>query len=1000
MNQSESKIAVSFEFSLGTGRYMVERLYERDKHDSDSVRNKNARLIELFDDMRVLADKATDVDSKVAELLGMSFDDFSRAVVLPQGKFDQFLKLTGGERARMLEHIFFLERYGENLSKKVAELEKSLENKIYTNIQLINQLGDASEEHINTVKEQVEKHRETVRVKDEARKKAETNLKGLEQLNEIYNEISSIEGQLEVLAGERPAMEREKARLEKALRAEPFRGLLNQVDELARREVLDSEKLKVKTSEADRLKARINLIKERLAKAREGETELNNLRNLLPGIAVALDLNNRAEEIEAQLTALNKELSSQVKSLEVLKSGGTEKNKILEQLAVQISQLKEAQENLAKILGCRVELENSVNAAQALNTARNQEKEAREALELKKNNSVSEESKLRRAVAENIAMAGRASACDPAKVDITVLLEAVAAIMINAENNKKDADEFVEKATVQNMAGVLAEKLGDGAPCPVCGSPDHPKPAGTAAGEAAVAEAREKALKASKVLDDIRKWESRIKVLHNTLENIHKDISVTYLPNWETKKQAVTGAVELFKAETAILARKATDIPAGAGLATEDLEQLKVAVSDFKKVYESAETTYSSQDRELKNLEVKEKQLTEEVNNLRLNYRETNAGKINTENNISSLQKTLLEIQGKINAVTAGKSVTDYEKSVNKRIIELQDELNSAQQEWEKAQGEEREVSESLTAVKASWEKTAEHLEMVRKELAESTGREGFSGLQELKDSMLDTGAREKIKTTIEVYIKNLDHLNKALKDLREKVKDRTFTREELGKAKEILENADLDYKNAVREEGALRNQLESLEKKQAEWTTLQEEKLNLTRRKELASKLANMLKGRKFVQFLAEEHLTDMTAEASLRLASLTGQRYALELDESGSFVMRDDYSGGLRRPVNTLSGGETFLTSLSMALALSSKIQLKGQYPLGFFFLDEGFGTLDPEKLEVVMNTLERLHDGHRMVGVITHVQELRNRMPRYLEVLPAEQDGTGSRVVLRKS
>lgn len=201
-------------------------------------------------------------------------------------------------------------------------------------------------------------------------------------------------------------------------------------------------------------------------------------------------------------------------------------------------------------------------------------------------------------------------------------------------------------------------------------------------------------------------------------------------------------------------------------------------------------------------------------------------------------------------------------------------------------------------------------------------------------------------------------------------------------------------------EEGALTNRLTELKDKQGQWQALRAERTRLVRRKELASKLVVLVKGRRFVQFLAEEHLQDMAREASARLGQLTAYRYGLELDSGFNFVLRDDFSGGQRRPVNSLSGGEIFLTSLALALALSSKIQLKGQYPLGFFFLDEGFGTLDPEKLELVMQTLERLHDGERIVGVITHVPELRHRIPRYLEIIPAKQDGIGSRVILRRN
>lgn len=104
--------------------------------------------------------------------------------------------------------------------------------------------------------------------------------------------------------------------------------------------------------------------------------------------------------------------------------------------------------------------------------------------------------------------------------------------------------------------------------------------------------------------------------------------------------------------------------------------------------------------------------------------------------------------------------------------------------------------------------------------------------------------------------------------------------------------------------------------------------------------------------------------------------------------------------RPVSSLSGGETFLVSLSLALALSGKIQLNSRNPLEFFFLDEGFGTLDPRLLEVVMDSLEKLRGGNLTIGVISHVPELRNRISRRIIVIPASVSGDGSRIRIEKS
>ena len=118
-----------------------------------------------------------------------------------------------------------------------------------------------------------------------------------------------------------------------------------------------------------------------------------------------------------------------------------------------------------------------------------------------------------------------------------------------------------------------------------------------------------------------------------------------------------------------------------------------------------------------------------------------------------------------------------------------------------------------------------------------------------------------------------------------------------------------------------------------------------------------------------------------------MTGNTYGQEIDENTAFIIRDYKNGGASRPASTLSGGETFMASLALALALSSQIQMKGAAPLELFFLDEGFGTLDENCLEVVMEALEKIRNKKRSVGVITHVEEIKNRIPVHLLIEPAK-------------
>lgn len=160
---------------------------------------------------------------------------------------------------------------------------------------------------------------------------------------------------------------------------------------------------------------------------------------------------------------------------------------------------------------------------------------------------------------------------------------------------------------------------------------------------------------------------------------------------------------------------------------------------------------------------------------------------------------------------------------------------------------------------------------------------------------------------------------------------------------------------------------------------------------------LALLLRGDRFVEFVANDHLAELTARASVHLEALTLGRYALHLDEDLAFVVRDEDGGGAMRPVHSLSGGESFLTALALALALSTQVQQRSARPLGFFFLDEGFGTLDPESLDRVMSAIEGLRGENRVIGLISHVPAVRERVPRYLWVHPASAVA-GSSIELR--
>ena len=148
----------------------------------------------------------------------------------------------------------------------------------------------------------------------------------------------------------------------------------------------------------------------------------------------------------------------------------------------------------------------------------------------------------------------------------------------------------------------------------------------------------------------------------------------------------------------------------------------------------------------------------------------------------------------------------------------------------------------------------------------------------------------------------------------------------------------------------------------------------------QVARLLGDLLRSDHFPRWLVTAAVDALVADASVNLAGLSGGQFDLT-HEDGDFFVIDHTDADSRRSVRTLSGGETFQASLALALALSaqmSALTAAGAARLDSIFLDEGFGTLDPETLEVVATTLETLAQGQRMVGVITHVAALAERVP----------------------
>ncbi len=256
------------------------------------------------------------------------------------------------------------------------------------------------------------------------------------------------------------------------------------------------------------------------------------------------------------------------------------------------------------------------------------------------------------------------------------------------------------------------------------------------------------------------------------------------------------------------------------------------------------------------------------------------------------------------------------------------------------------------------------------------------AGLPESEIAALEEGARK--------HEAEVAQLRAALADLDRQLGVSPFDPAHLAQVSRDLTASDAALSAAREQAGRLAEQERGLREKLTRKADIEAQAAQAGRQLDTWQTLSNALKVNEFQQFMLAEVEAQLLTRAGLLLFDISDGRYRLSL-EKNEYVVQDLWNAGEVRAVRTLSGGETFLASLSLAIALSD--YLAGSKVLGALFLDEGFGTLDPQALEAVATALENLRTQGRMVGIVTHVESLSERLPSRLLV---SKSMAGSNVV----
>ena len=269
--------------------------------------------------------------------------------------------------------------------------------------------------------------------------------------------------------------------------------------------------------------------------------------------------------------------------------------------------------------------------------------------------------------------------------------------------------------------------------------------------------------------------------------------------------------------------------------------------------------------------------------------------------------------------------------------------------------------------------------------------KSSFRSLQEVNEILSIPMDIEAEKRRLARFKELLLQCNSTLRQLHDEVGDRVYDamahQTLLGEIAMLREQTT----RKIQEQGKTAEQLEKLQKDMESQSMLRKELEQLELRAENIRTLKSLFKASGFVDYISTIYLQNLCNAANERFFQLTRQKLSLEITPDNNFQVRDFMNGGKVRSVKTLSGGQTFQASLSLALALADNIQKITRSNQNFFFLDEGFGSLDATSLHIVFDTLKSLRKENRIVGVISHVEEMQQEIEVHLRVENHEERGS---------
>ncbi|WBV55857.1 SMC family ATPase [Chryseobacterium daecheongense] len=938
MNLKSNSSYIAFDFVNHENKlFRATRDFKRNSKKFEDVKPSSVTFYENKDGKWIPLDH-----SDAEKVIGLSYSNFKRTIIIPQGQFKEFLELGAADRTNMMKEIFNLQRF--DLQNNVSNLNAKNRSELDQLQGELKGFEEIDEEHIRLQKENL---------KTEQQKFSDVKKEHL-QVSEKYQQLKILKTDFENLRQKKEEFEKistEKAKIDELEKKTDlydttfriFDPLLNEKKKLSGEISERQKELEIRTKSVEETEKSFNLIKEKLVGLQPQFDALDQSKIQENDLGLILQMLQFSEEIK---TLRERTQKGAEKVLEV------EEKQKLGQSAIN-TLTKEAE----RLKPQKIEANVLVSVGNWFVQNRN----LRE-LQQKQSQKLMDQQDLISKILNDLKVY---------KIDTENFREDFKLKTENLENKRKNLQQKLDHLKIQKELSRFATKLHYGENCPLCGSLEHPHIiefhyVDTELNEVqeeiqlndhAISKIQKEIAEIEKILDRKKIFEDQLKAEQESFDLLQKE-SQLHVQRFIWNEFSADRETDFeFKRQQSFAIEK-------------QIEEINQKILHERTTFEKEQEILEKYKKALDEFKLEEAKKEEQIR--------TN------QSNLKSLDWN------------------DYRDKSHPEVMKLHQKLIESnltvEKEYQALINREKEIVPKLAEEKAIASQLNIRISELTKEtflneeaLQVALQQQGFGLLTDVQNILMIEIDVHKTRTQIQQFRIQFETLKNGIQELEIKLKDFSYDQEVFEAAEKQLKDIELQLKEANDSVVKVTSEIERLEKEYKKKEALLKNLSELQKRSDNLKIMTNLFKGAGFVQYVSSIYLRQLCDHANVRFHRMTRNQLSLQLNDNNDFEIIDYLNEGKSRSVKTLSGGQAFQVSLSLALALAESVQATTKADKNFFFIDEGFGTQDLESVNIVFETLMGLQKENRIVGIISHVEELKEKIPVSLSIVKDEERGS---------